>query len=43
MFQVIFTAAARAEIVDAQDWYESAKSGLGYRFFAELDAAVYLI
>ena len=32
MFTVIFTPAARAELIDAQDWYEAEASGLGRRF-----------
>lgn len=38
--QVIFTPAARAEVVDAQDWYESRHPGLGMRFREEVEAAV---
>jgi plasmid stabilization system protein ParE len=37
---VIFTQAARLEVIDAQDWYEAQASGLGVRFRAELDLAV---
>ena len=40
MHPVIFTLAARAELMDAQDWYESEASGLGRRFRAEVDAVV---
>jgi plasmid stabilization system protein ParE len=40
VFAVIFTQAARAELLDAQDWYESEAPGLGRRFRAALDALV---
>lgn len=32
MFTVVFTQAARAELIDAQDWYEGEARGLGRRF-----------
>jgi plasmid stabilization system protein ParE len=32
VFTVIFTQAARAELIEAQDWYESEAPGLGRRF-----------
>ena len=38
--QVIFTPAARAELVDAQDWYEAKHPGLGTRFREEVEATV---
>ncbi len=38
--QVIFTPAARAELLDAQDWYEARHPGLGVRFRDEVEAAV---
>ena len=38
MYPVIFTPAARAELTDAQDWYEKEVPGLGRRFRAEVDA-----
>ena len=38
--QVIFTPAARAELVEAQDWYESRRPGLGVRFREEVEATV---
>jgi len=38
--QVIFTPAARAELVEAQDWYESRHRGLGVRFREEVEATV---
>ena len=35
--QAIFTPAARAEILDAQDWYEKQRAGLGVRFRGQLE------
>ena len=40
MHPVIFTSAARAEMIDAQDWYENELPGLGRRFRAAVDAVV---
>ena len=40
MYPVIFTLPARAELIDAQDWYENAAPGLGRRFRAAVDAVV---
>ena len=40
MRPVIFTQPARAELTDAQDWYENEAPGLGRRFRAAVDAAV---
>jgi plasmid stabilization system protein ParE len=37
---LVFTQAARAELIEAQDWYESEAQGLGRRFRSEVDAAV---
>jgi plasmid stabilization system protein ParE len=37
---VHFTEAARAELIDAQDWYEAEAPGLGRRFRAEIDSVV---
>lgn len=37
---VVFTQAARTELIDAQDWYEAEAPGLGRRFRAEIDSAV---
>ena len=34
MWPVRFTEAARAELIDAQDWYEAEAPGLGRRFRA---------
>ena len=38
MYSVIFTQAARAELIDAQDWYEGEATGLGRRFRQAIDA-----
>jgi plasmid stabilization system protein ParE len=38
--QLIFTPAARSEIIEAQDWYETQQAGLGVRFRANLDIVV---
>ncbi|MFZ3266852.1 MAG: type II toxin-antitoxin system RelE/ParE family toxin [Terriglobales bacterium] len=35
--QAIFTPAARFEILDAQDWYETQQAGLGVRFRGQLE------
>ncbi len=40
MYPVIFTPAARAELIDAQNWYENEVPGLGSRFRAAVDAVV---
>jgi hypothetical protein len=40
VFTVVFTQAARGELIDAQDWYESEASGLGRRFRSAVDALV---
>ena len=40
MHPVIFTPPARAELIDAQDWYESEAFGLGQRFRAAVDVAI---
>ena len=40
MFAVIFTPAARVELIDAQDWYEGESKGLGRRFRQAIDAVV---
>ena len=39
-YPVIFTRAARAELVDAQDWYENEVPGLGRRFRAAVEAVI---
>jgi hypothetical protein len=38
VFTVIFTQAARAELIDAQDWYEHEAAGLGRYFREAIDA-----
>lgn len=38
MFRVVFTQAARLELIEAQDWYEGEAPGLGRRFRAAIDA-----
>ncbi|HXJ91522.1 MAG TPA: type II toxin-antitoxin system RelE/ParE family toxin [Terriglobia bacterium] len=38
MFRVIFTQAARLELIEAQDWYEGEAPGLGRRFRQAIDA-----
>ena len=38
--RVIFTTPARAELIDAQDWYENEVPGLGRRFRAVVDAVI---
>ncbi len=40
MYSVIFTQAARAELIEAQDWYEGKAAGLGRRFRQAIDALV---
>jgi hypothetical protein len=40
VFTVVFTQAAREELIDAQDWYESEASGLGRPFRSAVDALV---
>jgi plasmid stabilization system protein ParE len=37
---VIFTQSARAELIDAQGWYENEAPGLGRRFRAAVDVVV---
>ncbi len=38
--RVIFTPLARAEVLDAHDWYEARQVGLGVRFRDELEIVV---
>ena len=38
--QVIFTPAARVELIDAEDWYEARLPGLGMRFREEVGETV---
>jgi plasmid stabilization system protein ParE len=40
VWPVRFTEAARAELIDAQDWYEAEAPGLGRRLCAEIDSVV---
>ena len=40
MRSIIFTSAARAELIDARDWYEHESPGLGRRFTAAIDAVI---
>jgi plasmid stabilization system protein ParE len=37
---VIFTQAARGELIEAQDWYEREVTGLGRRFRQAMDATI---
>lgn len=37
---LIFMPAARLEVIEAHDWYEKEKSGLGAQFRAEIDHQV---
>ena len=40
MYSVIFTQAARTELIEAQDWYEGEATGLGRRFRQGIDALI---
>ena len=40
MQSVLFSQAARSELLGAQDWYEREAPGLGRRFRHEVDAVV---
>jgi plasmid stabilization system protein ParE len=40
MFRVIFTQAARTELLEGQDWYEGEMAGLGRRFREAVDSVV---
>ncbi len=40
MSPVIFTQAARAELIEAHDWYEREAPGLGRRFRREVERMV---
>jgi plasmid stabilization system protein ParE len=40
VWPIRFTETARAELIDAQDWYEAEAPGLGRRFRAEIDSVV---
>ena len=35
--EIVFMPAARLEIIEAQDWYEKEKAGLGAEFREEID------
>jgi len=37
---LVFTPAARLEVIEAQDWYEREAPGLGAQFRTELDRQV---
>lgn len=39
-YKVVFTPAARAEVIEAQAWYESEAPGLGRRFRGAVDIVV---
>ena len=43
MHPAIFTRPARAELIDAQDWYENEVPGLGWRFRAAVEAVIELV
>jgi plasmid stabilization system protein ParE len=38
VFTVVFTQAARAELIEAQDWYEGEAAGFGRHFREAIDA-----
>ncbi|MFZ0305414.1 MAG: type II toxin-antitoxin system RelE/ParE family toxin [Terracidiphilus sp.] len=40
MRTIIFTQAARQELIDAQDWYERESPGLGRHFRLAIESAV---
>jgi plasmid stabilization system protein ParE len=40
VYSVIFTQAARGELIEAQDWYEGEATGLGRRFRQAIDALI---
>jgi toxin ParE1/3/4 len=40
VYRLIFTQAARQELIEAQDWYEGEALGLGRRFREAIDASV---
>jgi hypothetical protein len=40
VYSVIFTQAAREELIEAQDWYEREVAGLGRRFRQAIDALI---
>jgi plasmid stabilization system protein ParE len=40
VYSVIFTQPARAELIDALDWYENEAPGLGRRFRMAVDVVI---
>jgi plasmid stabilization system protein ParE len=38
--KLVFMPSARLEVIEAQDWYEKEKAGLGAEFRAEIDHQV---
>jgi hypothetical protein len=40
VYSVIFTQAARVELIEAQDWYEGEAPGLGRRFRQAIGALI---
>jgi toxin ParE1/3/4 len=40
VYSLLFTQAARVELVEAQDWYEGEATGLGRRFRQAIDALI---
>jgi plasmid stabilization system protein ParE len=40
VYSIIFTQAARGELIEAQDWYEGEAAGLGRRFRQAIDALI---
>lgn len=40
MYPIIFTQAARWELIEAQDWYEAEAAGLGGRFRDAIGALI---
>ncbi|MGD1095385.1 MAG: type II toxin-antitoxin system RelE/ParE family toxin [Bryobacteraceae bacterium] len=40
MYSVLFTQAARGELIEAQDWYEDEAAALGRRFRQAIDALI---
>jgi plasmid stabilization system protein ParE len=40
VFSVIFTQAARGELIEAQDWYEREATGLGRHFRQAIDSLI---
>lgn len=40
MYPVVFTLPARAELIDAQDWYENEAPGQGRLFRAAVDSVI---